>query len=84
MTPLAGASKTIDGPVALPTIDPLLIVQKYDAPGPASATDAAWPVDPGQTSETVLIVASGAGVTVTATGALAYETQPRESVTITL
>jgi hypothetical protein len=39
--------------------------QEYEAPGPASGTDAVWPVDSAQTTDGVVMEESGRGFTMT-------------------
>jgi hypothetical protein len=39
--------------------------QEYEAPGPASGTEAVWPVDSAQTADGAVIVETGRGFTMT-------------------
>lgn len=57
--PLAPAVKVTDLVLPPAVIVPFVIVQAYVAPAPASATDAALPVEPAHTADGAVIVATG-------------------------
>ena len=49
-----------------PVIMPCPVIDhEYVAPGPASVTEAVWPVDSAQTADGVVMVESGRGFTMT-------------------
>jgi hypothetical protein len=81
IVPFDPAVNVIEGvPAPLVTV-PFLIVHEYVAPGPASGTDAAFPVELWQTTDGAVIVASGTGLTGMVTESLALHA---EAVTVTL